>query len=162
MHPTVDATSRPSTGGPDLRPEPRTQERPVRNVRRLVHFGLPVLGTILVLLAVLLLWNDVAVQLIVVVVGLLLIEAGIWKLTQPILPDERRYRALRAEVDEFIQHVRRLNAAGIRVRNDPSAEESLRSARLAMHESVERMALFAGREEPRAAIVARGRIKAGV
>jgi hypothetical protein len=121
----------------------------MRNVRRMVEFGLPVAGTLLVFAAVLLLWHDLAVQLIVVLIGLLLIEAGIWKLTHPLLPDERRYRALRDEVDDFIQYARELNAAAIRAASDPAAQEELRSARLRMHESVERMAIYAGREEAR-------------
>jgi len=35
-----------------------------------------------------------------------MIEAGVWKLTSPFLPSERRYGELREEVDGFIGRVR--------------------------------------------------------
>src|SRR5688500_882503 len=98
----------------------------MRALRRAIELGLPVLGVAVVLAGVLFFANDLYVQLAVVVVGLLLIEAGIWNLASPVLPSERRYNALRREVDSFIILVRRLNRATLENTSDPTAASRAR------------------------------------
>jgi hypothetical protein len=118
----------------------------MRGLRRAVDIGLPVLGIIIVLAGVLFVYELYA-QLAVVVLGLLLIEAGVWQLANPLLPSERRYGALRSEVDDFIGLVRRLNTAALASRSDAgdaAAAAEFERLREQLHASVERMAAFAG------------------
>lgn len=115
----------------------------MRTVRRKVDLVLPILGIILVLGAVLFIWQNLYLQLSVVIVGLFLIEAGIWKLAHPLLPSARRYHTLRAEVDEFILLVRRLNTAALNDRNGEGVSE----VKQEMLKSVDRMVAAAGRTD---------------
>lgn len=120
----------------------------MRTVRRTVDMVLPVAGIVLVLGAVLFVWQNLYLQLGIVIVGIFLIEAGIWKLAHPLLPSARRYHALRDEVDEFIQLVRRLNTAAARqVSGDAAAEPQVAAVRQEMLSSVERMVAYAGRDD---------------
>jgi len=122
----------------------------LRNLRKTMAIALPILGTALVFAAILVpaLAINLQLQIAVVLVGILIIEAGVWKLTAKILPNERKYLALRAEVDSFISRVRTLNAQGMRLRENDTEEnrEALRETVAALHESVDRMAEVAGRE----------------
>src|SRR5687768_15556901 len=113
----------------------------MKSIRRSVDKVLPVLGIVIVLGAVLFLWcGNLYIQLAVVMVGIFLIEAGIWKLAHPLLPSVRKYRALRAEVDDFIQLVRRLNAAALlRDNGDASGAAALQAVRQEMLDSIDRM-----------------------
>jgi hypothetical protein len=124
----------------------------MRSVRRSVDQALPVAGIIMVLAAVLFLWQNLYLQLAVVIAGIVLIEAGIWKLAHPLLPSQRKYRALRTEVDDFIDLVRRLNAAGVeREAGAPGAIDSVAAVKREMLVSVDRMVDYAGKETDPAA-----------
>ena len=116
----------------------------MRALRKYVDIGLPILGTVIVLAGALLLFNLYA-RMAAVIIGVFLIEAGVWKLAHPLLPNERKFAALRSEVDDFIDLVRRLNAAALQVQaGDVTAEARFDGTRLAMLESVDRMTAFAG------------------
>ena len=122
-----------------------------RKLRRFLHLLGPAVGMALVIGAVLF-GESLAVQLFLVVAGLLLTEAGLWRLADPILPDERKYVALRAEADHFITLVRQLNTAAVAL-----DEGETRGARFAMdelqtemHRSIDRMVSFAGKTEDEA------------
>lgn len=118
----------------------------MRRLRKALDILLPVTGIVLVYSAVLLVVG-IYRQLALVTIGTLLIEAGIWKLAHPLLPSERRFTALREEVDALFPLVRRLNAAAVALRaGDESAREVFDSAREELHQSVERMAEVAGFE----------------
>lgn len=121
----------------------------MRRIRRTVELALPIAGVVLVLGAVLLLPGHLAAQLAVVLLGLLLIEAGVWHLASPVLPSERRYVALRREVDGFILLVRRLNRATLALATEASAANraKLLEVRDEMLESVRRMEQVAGQTE---------------
>jgi hypothetical protein len=121
----------------------------MRRMRRAVELGLPVVGVILVLAAVLFLARSLMLQLGVVLFGLILIEAGIWNLASPVLPSERKFVALRREVDGFILLVRRLNKATLALASEPTPNNRARllEVRDEMLESVKRMELAAGRTE---------------
>lgn len=107
------------------------------------------LGVVLVLAGVLFITDDLLPQLVVVVLGLLFIQVGIWKLATPVLPSERRYNALRGEVDSFIMLVRRLNRATLENASEPTPANRARllQVRDEMLESVKRMEEVAGRTE---------------
>jgi hypothetical protein len=91
--------------------------------------------------------EPLVVQLFLVVAGLLLTEAGLWRLADPILPDERKYLALRMETDHFTALVRQLNAAAIALdEGDVSGSRfALDEVKREMHRSVDRMVDFAGK-----------------
>lgn len=86
-------------------------------------------------------------QLVFVLVGVLMIEAGVWGLTQPFLPNERKYNELRDATDEFIDLVRELNTAALRDReaHGESSEEA-EAVLSRMHQAVDAMADLAGKE----------------
>jgi len=123
----------------------------LRNLRKLLAIGPPILGTILVFAAILVpaVSLNLQLQVFVVLVGLLIIEAGVWRLTAKILPNERRYLALRAEVDGFVDRIRVLNAHGVKLRDQDteSAREAFRETMDALHAVVDRMAEVAGWED---------------
>ncbi|UCC74617.1 MAG: hypothetical protein JSV86_08740 [Gemmatimonadota bacterium] len=76
-----------------------------------------------------------------VVLGVLLIYVGIWRLFSHWLPDRRVYTPLRAEVDTFIRLVRKLNAQ--RARGDATAAFETAAE---LRESTERVIDAAGVE----------------
>ena len=122
----------------------------MRTVRRTVDLILPVVGIVLVLGAVLFLWQNLYLQLSIVILGIFLIEAGIWKLAHPLLPTARRYHALRAELDDFIQLVRRLNTAAVRTGTNTTDDPAVAAVRAEMISSVDRMVSYAGQADDRA------------
>ncbi|NIY09294.1 MAG: hypothetical protein GWN02_13865, partial [Gemmatimonadetes bacterium] len=106
------------------------------------------MGMALVIGAVLLA-ESTGIQLFLVIAGLMLTEAGVWRLADPLLPDERRFLALRAEADHFMALVRQLNSAALAL-NQGDVEGSsfaIDEVRRAMHDSVDRMVHFAGKTE---------------
>jgi hypothetical protein len=120
----------------------------VRKLRKAVDAGLPILGTLIVFLAVILILDQhLTLRIIVVLIGLLMIDAGIWKLTHPLLPNERQYKGLRAEVDDFIKIVRRLNSAALQAKASPAGKESVAHVVNEMHAAVNRMEQLAGRTD---------------
>lgn len=120
----------------------------MRKLRRLIHLIVPAVGMALVIGAVLF-GEHLGVQLFLVVAGLLLTEAGLWRLADPILPDERKYMALREEADHFKTLVRQLNAAALAADDGNGAPRSsaLDEARDEMHRSVDRMVKLAGKTD---------------
>lgn len=84
-----------------------------------------------------------ALQVVTIALGVFVILSGIWFASNPFLKNERRYTELRSEVDRFIQLARRLNRAAVENRS----REEFEQAKAAMHESVERMAMLAGKEK---------------
>lgn len=118
----------------------------MRKLRNAIIFAVPVLGMVIVLSAVLVVASP-RVELGLVVLGLLLVEGGVWRLAGSMLPNERRYLALRAEGNRFLAMIRQLNAAAIAVRQQetPGARMALEETKRAMHRSVDRMVAVAGR-----------------
>ena len=117
-----------------------------RNLRRILPVLLPVAGVALILAAVLFA-GSVGVKVVLVVAGLLLIEAGVWRLADPVLPDDRKYVALRAEADRFMALVRRLNTAAVALdRGDEEGSRlAIREIESAMHQAIDRMVTVAGK-----------------
>ena len=120
----------------------------MRKLRQAVDAGLPILGTVIVFLAVILLSDQqLTLRIVIVLIGLLMIDAGIWKLTHPLLPNERRYTGLRKEVDDFIQVVRRLNAEALEAGQSPAGRETVQRTVREMHAAVDRMEQLAGKAD---------------
>ncbi len=123
----------------------------MRKIRRLIELGLPIIGMVVVFGAILLptINLDLQLQVVIALVGILMIEAGVWKLTSPFLPSERKYIALRGEVDRFIDLVRQLNSAVMKSGSESGESSSAVLETLdSMHASVEKMGSLAGREAP--------------
>ena len=69
-----------------------------------------------------------------VMVGALMIQAGVAKMSHLFFPDERRWLSARSEVEVFLTLMRQLNQAAIALREEDSPEnrrefEELRDAR---------------------------------
>lgn len=109
---------------------------------------MPVMGMIIVFAAVLLIPPaNLQIQLVVVLVGVLLIEAGVWGLTNPFLPNERQYVSLREEVDDFIDLVRQLNSAAVdKGPGREVAQKAFDDTLEDLHSSVRRIGQLAGVE----------------
>lgn len=118
----------------------------MRKLRRTIHLIVPAMGMALVIGAVLF-GERLAVQLFLVLAGLMLTEAGLWRLADPILPDERRYMALRVETDHFTALVRQLNSAALAMHEGDyhGSRFALDEIETEMHRSVDRMLQFAGK-----------------
>lgn len=108
---------------------------------------LPIAGVLIVLAAVVFVsgrWS----QLWVAIAGLVVLEAGVWKLASRIL-HERRYLALREEVQRFVGYVRVLNRSAVELKRAESgdARQTFDEAASAMHASLDRMMVLAGKTE---------------
>ena len=118
-----------------------------RKLRNVIRIGLPILGMLIIFVSVLTQYpENVQAQLGLMVIGVLLLEAGVWDLAPKILPDERCYLGLRKELDHMIELTRALNGAAIAAGETRANDETFRDALARMHTSVDRMAELAGQE----------------
>ncbi len=128
-----------------------------RKIRRAIEMGLPLLGMLVIFGAVLFGPSSLQIQVLIVFAGVLILEAGVWGLTNGILPNERRFVALRQEGDHFLGLIRTLNSAAVARDTGEESDERFRETRAQMHSSVERMAELAGKdalaEEVEAAVI---------
>lgn len=133
----------------DHRIDWQTKPSAVRIFRNAFRTVLPFIGVLCVVGAVLLLRENLRLQMALVVCGLLLVEIGVWKSAQKILPSERKFDALRFEVEAFIRLVRQLNTAALAVKETPSSEhhQAFADIREAMQQAVDRMADVAGKTD---------------
>jgi hypothetical protein len=102
-------------------------------------------GVVIILGAVLFL-SEIRIQIAVVMVGLVLIEAGVWKIAHQLLPNDRHYHALRCEIDAFIALSRDLNEAALalKVEDTPENRHTFDEIREAMHRTVDQISDVAG------------------
>ena len=77
-----------------------------------------------------------------VIIGIVLVMVGYLYGSNPFLTSERRYTALRGEVDSFIDLVRKLNRTAIAIGGGAEFDE----VTTAMRESLERIEELAGKE----------------
>lgn len=123
------------------------EERSMRRIRSSFHVVLTLGGTLCVLYAVLYI-GELYDRLLVAGLGLVLIEAGIWRITQSLFPNERAFKPLRKETDYFISLVRRLNRATLLARRgSDAAAVDIAQVHEEMHHSVDRMLRLAGQTE---------------
>ena len=121
-----------------------------RTIRRILDIALPVLGMGVIFLSVLFGSDSLQLQVLFVLFGVLILEAGVWGLASRLLPDERRYLDLRGEVDRFIGLIPELNASAVaRLDRDGSKEheERFQGALEQLHDSVKRMGEVAANDK---------------
>jgi len=106
--------------------------------RTTIDKGIALTGVVLVVAQLLLLAYS-PIHVAAVVLGVLMIYVGIWRLSSHLLPNRRIYMPLRCEVDEFIRLVRKLNAQ--RASRDMSAAFETAAE---LRETVERVIAAAG------------------
>ena len=117
-----------------------------RRIRRVMEVAIPLVGIGMIFLSVLFGPTSLQLQVILVLVGVLILEAGVWGLTSGLLPNERRYLALREEGDDFIALIRELNSAAIGRKKGTEDDKRFRKTLKLMHVSVDRMADLAGED----------------
>ena len=116
-----------------------------RLVRKQIDAALTILGIGFIFAAVLMRSSmPIESQLPLALLGVLLMEAGVWRLSARVLPSERRYSRLREEGDNMIRLVRELNAAALNKGKSKADDQLFNSTLEAMHSSVSRMSLLAG------------------
>ena len=123
------------------------RRRVKRKIRRGIEIALPILGMGIIFASVLFGPASLQLQVLFVLIGILILEAGVWGLTGGILPNERRYLSLREEGDHFLGLIRVLNAAAVARDEGQEDDKRFREARAQMHTSVERMAELAGQDD---------------
>ena len=82
---------------------------------------------------------ETPLSFVVVLFGILLTCAGILGLGRRLQPEGRIYLQLRAEVDDFLTLVRKINAQIVAAEGEQASQTNT-----SMHESVERIAHVAG------------------
>ena len=117
-----------------------------RKIRRVLEVALPVLGMGIIFGSVLYDPGSLQLQVLLVLLGILILEAGVWGLANRLLPDERRYIALREEVEHFIVLVPQLNAATVAKNAGTEDDARYRDTLQQMHASVKRMGEVAGQD----------------
>jgi hypothetical protein len=121
----------------------------LRTLRNVIVRALPIVGMFIVIGAALLIPDSsLPTRVVLVVVGLLVVEASVWKLADPLLPSERQYHALRQEGDRFIRLIRELNRAALVAAPGAAAPSpEMQAVKGRMLESVDRMMEVAGKTE---------------
>ena len=110
-----------------------------RRIRRAAEIAMPVLGMGIIFGSVLFGPRNLQLQVLLVLSGILILEAGVWGLTNGLLPNERRYSALREEGDHFLGLIRILNQAAVARDRGDESDARFRNIRAQMPTSVERM-----------------------
>ena len=120
-----------------------------RKIRRVLEIALPVLGMGVIFGSVLAGPTSLQLQVVLVLFGILILEAGVWGLASRLLPNERRYLGLREEGNHFIELIRQLNRAAVARQEGDEGDKNegrFRDALEQMHASVRRMGELAGKE----------------
>ena len=112
-----------------------------RSFNRYVPLGAVLIGLILILSGLAVADTNAGFYARVVT-GIVLVMAGYLYGSHPFLTSERRYTALRSEVDDFIDLVRKLNRTAIAIGGGAEFDE----VTTAMRESLERIEELAGKE----------------
>ena len=125
-----------------------TSKTHLRTRLQQIDNGLPFMGVLAVMGAILFV-QKLSGQIIVATLGILMIEAGVWRLAHRFLPNQRQYHALREEVNGFHTLVRQLNAAALNVkkRDVPETRQVFEHVYEAMQRSVDRMTVAAGQTD---------------
>ena len=115
-----------------------TSKTGLRTLLQWIDTGLPFVG-VLVIMAAILFVHDVSGQIVVAALGILMIEAGVWRLAHQLLPNQRRYHALRAELNGFYTLAGQLNEVALDVKKTRCARNSASvRAHLRGHAAVDR------------------------
>jgi hypothetical protein len=109
-------------------------------LRSAIDQVLIVLGVLIIVAVVSLLEQESWTPLIIVLIGILMVGLGVYRLGHRVLPNRRVYVGLRSEVEFFIRLVRRLNSNALM-----NHAEQVELVSQEMKESVDRMVTLAGR-----------------
>ncbi len=117
----------------------------MRDIHRFLRVFVPVAGGIFLLLSELIVPSAFRFA-VIVAVGIAMVVVGSWRLFYSFLPDERRFTALREEVNAFLEIVRQLNSVAYAARQEAHVwyPQAIQDLKAAMHDGVERMAEVAG------------------
>jgi hypothetical protein len=119
----------------------------MRSIRRFSQFLLTGLGAAIVVYAVSQV-DPLRDRVLFALLGLMIMEVGIWQVTAFLFPNERDYLPLRKETDYFLKLVRRMNRAAVAAeRGSANAIEEMDRVEQEMYHSVERMRNLAGQTE---------------
>jgi hypothetical protein len=117
-------------------------------LRRGIDLALTALGIALIITAVILGSSlEISAQLPLVLIGVLLMEAGIWGVSVKFLPNDRRYNSLRSEGDRMLALIRDLNTAAIAKDRGEEDAGRFQDCLRKMHDSVTRMADLAAQDD---------------
>lgn len=115
-----------------------------RNIRRNIDAGLTGIGIAVIFSAIILGTSlDIRAQMPIALLGVLLMEAGIWGLASKLVPNQRKYTKLRSEGDHMLQLIRELNAAAIAKERGEEDSRRFQDTLAAMHDSVVKMSSLA-------------------
>ena len=116
----------------------------MRTIRRFSQVLLTLIGASLVMLAVYR-FEGLYERVLVAALGLIIMELGIWQVTNAFFPNQREYKPLRKETDYFLALVRRLNHAAVAAqRGSATALDDMDRLQSEMHHSIARMHRLAG------------------
>ena len=119
-----------------------------RNIKRQFDLGLTGLGIGIIFSSVILGGSlDIQAQLPLALLGVLLMEAGVWGLSQKLFPNERRYNSLREEGDRMISLIRELNHAAIAQSKGQEDAKRFQATLQKMHDSVMQMSELASKAD---------------
>ena len=120
-----------------------------RTLRRSANLVLTAAG-IAAIFSAILLGDTLAMQfqMLFALAGVLLMEVGVWGMSNRVMPEQRRFSGLREEGDHILSLIRKLNAVAVAkelgIDNNNRFEETLEE----MHLSIVRMADLAAKEDP--------------
>ena len=111
--------------------------------------ALILLGGIMIIMGAIILLPTLSGQILGAAFGLLMIEASAWGSTRRLMPGQRKYAALRAEVDRFLGLIKRLNDAALtkQKHDTPEAHQTFEQTCEALEESVKHMIHVAGKTD---------------
>lgn len=119
-----------------------------RNIRRKIDIMLTGLGIGIIFTAILLSASlTIQIQMPMALFGVLLMEAGVWGLSNKLFPSDRRFSRLRHEGNHMLDLVRELNAAAIAKDTGEEDAKRFQATLEAMHNSVIKMSELAGVED---------------
>jgi hypothetical protein len=118
-----------------------------RTMRKSLDTTLPFLGT-LVILGVTIIHRDLH-NFIWVALGIVFIEMSLLRISHKLLPEKRRYNALRAQTNQFLVLVRQLNTAALHLKEEDTAENrhAVEEIRLRMLRKIDRLVEVAGKTD---------------
>lgn len=124
----------------------------MRSIRRFSQFLITLLGAAIVVYAVYMV-EPMRERILFAVLGLFVMEIGIWQVTAFLFPNEREFKPLREETDYFLKLVRRMNRAAIALeKGSANASEEMDRVQQEMLHSVDRIRRLAGQTEAEAAV----------
>ncbi len=117
----------------------------MRDLHRFLRISVPIVGGVLLVFNELLI-PSTARSTVIFGVGLTMLLVASWRVFYSLLPNERRYTALREEVDAFLEIVRQLNAVAYAARQEAHVwyPQAIQDLKASMHDGVERMADVTG------------------